>query len=350
MKALVFVIAISIGFISLSFAQNCGITEAQAKIEDSYTWQILRNQFELENQPQHWRRKTAKYWINEANGPSGAISAIKNAANAWSNSTWENRNDFEFDFQNTLGHRPGRIDRKSLVGFHQLEGEQQLFPAITTILTVESNRRKDRIKEVDTTLNTRYYWATGAEEDKMDIESVMAHEFGHWLRLQHLWPGDEGGCDEFKSSVMYYKIGKNTEKRTHQWMEKWGKWYIYSSGHVNMAPMAMPMEFPPAMQNPTSVLQTELLHNYPDPFNPETWIPYQLASEADVNIEIYDLGGVLIRHIAIGEKAPGSYLDRSEAVHWDGKDDKGRAVSSGVYFYTLHADDFSQTKRMVILK
>ena len=250
-----------------------------------------------------------------------------------------------------MGHRAGSIDRKSLVGFRRLDsGHDQSHPAVTIILTVESNRRKDRIKEVDTIINTRYYWATGAEQGKFDIESVMAHEFGHWLRLQHLYPGDEGGCDEFKSSVMFHSISTNMTRRTHQWMEKWGKWYIYSSGKVQMAPSGIPDHFPPATRNSQSLLQTELLRNYPNPFNPETWIPYQVSNEADVNVEIYDLGGVLIRHIALGRKKPGIYQDKSKAVHWDGRDDQGRAVSSGVYFYTLHADEFSQTKRMVILK
>ena len=100
-------------------------------------------------------------------------------------------------------------------------GGEQEWPAVTFILKTE-RRRRDRLKEVDTIINTKYYWATGAQPDKFDIESVMAHEFGHWLRLQHLWPGDEGGCDEFRSSVMFYKIAKNTTRRTHQWMEKWG--------------------------------------------------------------------------------------------------------------------------------
>lgn len=90
--------------------------------------------------------------------------------------------------------------------------------------------------------------------------------------------------------------------------------------------------------------------NYPNPFNPETWIPYQLADNANVSIDIYDSDGALIRHLRIGKQAPGSYVERAKAAYWDGKDSNGQEVASGVYFYTLQADDFSQTRRTVILK
>lgn len=169
-------------------------------------------------------------------------------------------------------------------------------------------------------------------------------------------PDEPEGCDEFTASVMYYKIPKNTIKRVHHWMEKWGKWYIYSSGKVKMAPSITPMEFPSAVQHTASPLQTRLLHNYPDPFNPETWIPYELADDANVSIDIYNVNGGLVRHLMIGQQPSGSYIDTSKAAYWNGKDNNGTDVASGVYFYTLTAvgthrgSDFSQTKRLVILK
>ena len=98
------------------------------------------------------------------------------------------------------------------------------------------------------------------------------------------------------------------------------------------------------------VKRTALLQNFPNPFNPETWIPYTLANDADVSVRIYDVQGKLIRQLDVGQQPAGSYLSREAAVYWNGKDLLGESVSSGVYFYTLKADAFSDTRRMVILK
>ena len=96
--------------------------------------------------------------------------------------------------------------------------------------------------------------------------------------------------------------------------------------------------------------ETALLHNYPNPFNPETWIPYQLAEEADVTLMIYDMNGQLVRQLAVGHQAAGMYQSRSRAAYWDGRNQLGESVASGLYFYTLTAGEFSATRRMLILK
>ena len=96
--------------------------------------------------------------------------------------------------------------------------------------------------------------------------------------------------------------------------------------------------------------ETALLHNYPNPFNPETWIPYQLATPAEVTLAIYDMNGQLIRRLAVGHQAAGMYRSRSRAVYWDGRNQLGESVASGLYFYTLTADNFTATRRMLILK
>ena len=96
--------------------------------------------------------------------------------------------------------------------------------------------------------------------------------------------------------------------------------------------------------------ETALHRNYPNPFNPETWIPYQLAAPAEVALTIYDMNGGLVRHIALGYQAAGVYQSRSRAVYWDGRNQFGESVASGLYFYTLTAGDFTATRRMVILK
>jgi len=96
--------------------------------------------------------------------------------------------------------------------------------------------------------------------------------------------------------------------------------------------------------------ETVLLTNYPNPFNPETWIPYQLAEPADVVLAIYDIDGQLVRRLAVGHQAAGMYRTRSRAAYWDGRNQLGESVVSGLYFYTLIAGEFSATRRMLILK
>ena len=96
--------------------------------------------------------------------------------------------------------------------------------------------------------------------------------------------------------------------------------------------------------------ETTLLPNYPNPFNPETWIPYQLAAPADVSVAIYAVDGKLVRRLKLGHQAVGIYESRSRAVYWDGRNAQGERVASGVYFYTLTAGDFTATRKMLIRK
>ena len=96
--------------------------------------------------------------------------------------------------------------------------------------------------------------------------------------------------------------------------------------------------------------ETALLANYPNPFNPETWIPYQLAAAADVSIDIYAADGKLVRSLALGHQPIGIYQSKSRAAHWDGRNTAGERVASGVYFYQLTTPSFQQTRRLVILK
>ena len=95
---------------------------------------------------------------------------------------------------------------------------------------------------------------------------------------------------------------------------------------------------------------TALLSNYPNPFNPETWIPYQLSEPADVSISIYAADGKLVRTLNLGYQAVGIYHQRSRAAYWDGRNMQGEPVASGVYFYTLTAGEFTATRKMVIKK
>ena len=96
--------------------------------------------------------------------------------------------------------------------------------------------------------------------------------------------------------------------------------------------------------------ETELLPNYPNPFNPETWIPYRLAEDAFVTLTIYDGSGYVVRTLDVGHRIAAVYESRSKAVYWDGRNEVGERVASGVYFYTLTAGDYSAPRKMVILK
>ena len=96
--------------------------------------------------------------------------------------------------------------------------------------------------------------------------------------------------------------------------------------------------------------ETILLPNYPNPFNPETWIPYQLANPSDVQIVIYDTRGTTIRHLVLGHQPAGYYTTRDRAAYWDGHNGLGERVATGVYFYQLQADNLSLLRKMVILK
>ena len=96
--------------------------------------------------------------------------------------------------------------------------------------------------------------------------------------------------------------------------------------------------------------QTQLLANYPNPFNPETWMPYELATDTDVRLTIYNAQGVVIRVLHLGQQSAGYYTDRERAAYWDGRNALGEQVASGIYFYQLETDDMSSLRKMVILK
>ncbi len=96
--------------------------------------------------------------------------------------------------------------------------------------------------------------------------------------------------------------------------------------------------------------ETELLANYPNPFNPETWIPYRLAEDAFVTLTIYDLSGRVVRALEVGHRIASAYENRSKAIYWDGRNGLGERVASGVFFYNLSAGKYSATRKMVILK
>ena len=109
---------------------------------------------------------------------------------------------------------------------------------------------------------------------------------------------------------------------------------------------------PALVENTNSQLPvtTALLPNFPNPFNPETWIPYQLNKPSDVSITIYDIRGSVVRELDLGQKTAGYYTDRNRAAHWDGRNNVGEHVANGIYFYKFEADGVSALRKMLIVK
>jgi hypothetical protein len=167
--------------------------------------------------------------------------------------------------------------------------------------------------------------------------------------------------EDASSSGNYTKIGfvsgagNSAMPRNYQFVDKnaeAGKTYFYYLEDIDIAgersiSKIIKVVVPPAKPIPK---EFRLLQNYPNPFNPETWIPFDLAADATVTIRIYDVKGQLVRQFDLSNQKAGSYLDKKTAAYWDGKDQLGQSVSSGIYFYTLKAGGFVATRRMVILK
>ena len=101
---------------------------------------------------------------------------------------------------------------------------------------------------------------------------------------------------------------------------------------------------------PLTPAETALFPNYPNPFNPETWIPYQLTEATDVKLTIYDVSGREVRRWALGHRPAGLYRSRGRAAHWDGRNQIGEKVATGLYFYTLTTGEFTATGKMLIQK
>ena len=119
----------------------------------------------------------------------------------------------------------------------------------------------------------------------------------------------------------------------------------------DMSPYITPST-PTAVQSSSTMLptQTALLDNFPNPFNPDTYIPYQLHTPSQVRLSIYDIRGALIREIDLGYRTAGPYLTSTDAAHWDGRDHRGQRVASGVYLYRLQAGPVAQVRKMVLVK
>ena len=180
------------------------------------------------------------------------------------------------------------------------------------------------------------------------LDLVAVYQHPSWG--QNVAPKKDRDMNAFVGAAPAASVGNITPETIQGWinlahMENDGS-LIFKRGIANLEHLLhkVPIE--------TRLLpsETKLLRNYPNPFNPETWIPYQLTKSAEVTLNIYAVDGTLIRTLALGHQPAGLYQNRSRAAYWDGRDELGMQVTSGIYFYTLTAGDFSATRRMVIAK
>ena len=135
----------------------------------------------------------------------------------------------------------------------------------------------------------------------------------------------EGGCLYF-----YYLEDVNLHGAAHQ--SETIRVFVPSESHT-----AVPEDF-------------ALLQNFPNPFNPGTWIPYQLPAKASGEIRIYDVAGHLVRTLSAARQSSGYYTTEKSALYWDGRDEHGNTVSSGIYIYQMRAGNFTEKRKMVVMK
>ncbi len=192
-----------------------------------------------------------------------------------------------------------------------------------------------------------------AEIDKGSAYSFLRDGLT-WVQKRRIIAGSPNRFDLFGASVAikgsFAIIGAAGSDNAG---DNAGSAFIYNPIDLGFRPADIPFSVDPTSQTLTTfghIKHTMIFQNYPNPFNPETWFPYNLAEETEVSVKIYDVAGALVRQLNIGLQEPGNYQSQEKAAYWDGRDEFGTKVASGIYFYTFTAGDFQSTRRMVILK
>ena len=182
---------------------------------------------------------------------------------------------------------------------------------------------------------------TGFEKSELGINAL------HTTVTITGWQVSNDGSDYIatvyveKSGSMTFTVPENAVQAADDGQTN-EEWKLFVLVMDNAAPAGRKGASPPT--------ETLLLPNYPNPFNPETWIPYHLANASDVQITIYDTRGTVVRQLDLGHQQEGYYTSRVRAAYWDSTNELGESVASGVYFYQLQADNVSTLRKMLILK
>ena len=226
-------------------------------------------------------------------------------------------------------------------------------------LTAEKTGKRHKFGYgVATTGNSIIIGAPG--EDGVAASAGAAFSFvrvdGKWQPKKRIVPDDAGKELFFGSWISMNDNMVAISSRSDPWLPAPGQWghgtaaYVYNSiEDFDTLPFAVE-PFGLKVTALGEIKRTALYQNFPNPFNPETWLPYRLAVDAPVSLRIYNVEGQLIRKLPLGMKKAGSYMTRETATYWDGRDRFGETVASGVYFYALKAGSFQATRRMLIVK
>ncbi len=230
----------------------------------------------------------------------------------------------------------------------KIPGEKQTQDNSTTvkIKIVEKPDRNFHVEEIDLVLIQRW-WGVEAKATISIMDSASnpvsgAFITGKWIGV--LNKTTFGVTEQDGKAIFYSGILRGNGVLTFRVVDVWQKGWIYDVDANKQGRSVKP-----------DVLREEnyryiLGQNYPNPFNPETWIPYEVAEASEVVIKIYDLKGQLVRKLNLGLQQPGMYLSKQEAAYWDGKDELGQPVASGMYFYTIKAGKFKATRKMLVGK
>ena len=253
------------------------------------------------------------------------------------------------DFQDKFNVDLKAGDNLLLVKVSERQGRWSMFVGIDAEVTIGYKRPPDAIASVD--INA---------DGVVNIQDLVLVAVNFGKTGQNIADVNSDGVVNIVDLTLVAGAVGNAAAAPSIWSRDWEipptkdqvQLWLSQARQMNLAD--------PAFQRGILVLQqllvaltpneTVLLPNYPNPFNPETWIPYHLVKPADVSISIYAADGQLVRTLELGYQAVGIYESRSRAVYWDGRNELGESVASGVYFYTLTAGDYTATRKMLIRK
>ena len=220
-------------------------------------------------------------------------------------------------------------------------GPHEVFITIGSSFIVGDVNRDGQVSVLDMILVARYFGEDASANPQADVNrDGIVNILDLILVAQHL--------GESAASAAPTIIAINNGELTPAMIQAWiAEARIENDGSIAFQKGIANLERLLALFIPE---KTTLLHNYPNPFNPETWIPYHLANSSDVTITIYDMHGTVVRQLNLGHQQEGYYTSKVRAAYWDGRNAVGERVASGIYFYQLQADDVSFLRKMVILK
>lgn len=290
--------------------------------------------------------------------------------------TWDAFNDIDTDFRHFAVYR-------STSPFSNIS---DLTP-IAVITDISATRYQD----TDNSMYTDYYYAITAA----DVQGAESREFMPILVEKKIPPWDvnkDGRVDVADLVFVIQHFGMDIKAPLDPNPDVNGDWevdmrdivlvcrhfgesYLYSPAVASRHMWSFDLEYLPVLIRVYNLMldspdpdllmarkllrglifnaragKTQLLQNYPNPSNPETWIPYQLAENVDVAIRIYSASGRLIRRLDLCQKPAGIHMTRDRAAYWDGRNEAGEQISSGVYFYSIQAGDFYATRKLTVLR